>query len=482
MNAADSSQSEYLPPANLDAEQSLIGAVMVNNDAYELTKFIVRPEDFHEPLHGRIWDAIGRITDKGVVASPITLKTEFQNDTPIGDLPIPLYLANLATGATTVANAPGYAELVKEMAVRRQIMVVGYELVERAQRAPIDDAPDAMATDAIHYLDEVIAAQQRNRASLSFAKEATGHVLELAERREVQRRLVPTGWVDLDKATGGLPIGAVTVIAGRPGMGKSTIGTGIARNVAKTGTGVLILSLEMPADDITARILSDECFTTSATTCPYRNILEGDLDALQLDRLKERAPTVEALPLAIEQKGALTLEEVSSRIRQVRAVMDRKGIRLEVVIVDHMGLMGASRARKSVYEEVTEISHGLLRIARDAQVAMVALAQLSREVEKEHSIARKRPKLSDIRESGHIEQDAQVVLFAFRRAYYLQRAKEDAVSSGDAEKIIELEDQLNACRNDLEIIIAKQRNGATGTIKLRCDMPNAAIRLAAGGR
>lgn len=450
----------YLPQ-NIDAEQALIGAVLVNNQALFRVDDFLAPEHFYDPVHTAIYEVMRDLIRAGKVATPVTMKNRFDGHPGVGDLSVPQYLVRLVSAATTVVNAREYGMAVLEVAQRRDLLA-SIEEASAQIRSGCDAAP--LAEGILGTCDAILGQNARQRPSLSHAGDIAEQVADAIEAAKGGKRPgLPTGLKDLDRLTGGIPEETLTIIAGRPSMGKSTIGTVLARNVAAAGHGVLFVSLEMSAQQLGLRIAADICFERQRV--PYFDVMASKAPPMAIAEFQEAAKTIADLPLVIEQRGGLTAGQVASRVRQAReGFRARMGVDLKLVVVDYLQLLAAP-GKKDRYETVTEASNELLALARNEGVSVVALAQLSRAVETRED---KRPIMSDLRESGALEQDAATILFAYREAYYLKlKLKED-----DDEAAARYE----AVVNDLDIIAGKNRNGPVGSVKLFCDLDCAAIR------
>jgi replicative DNA helicase len=455
-------------PHNLDAEQALLGAILVNNDAYFRVSDFLEPGHFHEALHGRIYESLKRLVGQGKTATPITLKTEFDNEAPIGDLSVPAYLARLATAATTIINAEGYGRLIHDLALRRSLIGIGEDMVNTAYDAPIDYGPKDQIEQAERNLFEIAEADKYGAGFVRFV-EATTAALDMAAnayQRDGRLAGIATGLRDLDEMMGGLQPSDLIILAGRPGMGKTSLATNIAFSIAgnhrsettadgreKTTNGGVVgfFSLEMSAEQLATRILSEQAEISS------EEIRRGKINERQFNDLVETAAKIERIPLYIDATGGLAIAQLTARARRLKR---QQG--LDVMVVDYIQLLQGSSRRSSEnrVQEITEITTNLKALAKELHVPIIALSQLSRQVESRDD---KRPQLSDLRESGSIEQDADVVLFVYREEYYLK----NKMPKEGTEEFIAWQNAMDEAHGKAEVIIGKQRHGPTGTVFLQ---------------
>lgn len=455
-------------PNNIEAEQALLGALLVNNDAFYRVSDFLKPAHFIEPLHRRIFEIAGELIRMGKAATPITLKTFLPADDKVGDITVAHYLVRLAAEAVSVINAFDYGRAIYDLATRRALITVGEDMVNIAYDAPVDMSPSEQIEQAEQRLFELAEKGQYNGGFETFT-DAVKTAIDMANNaymRDGGLSGIATGLRDLDRRMGGLQPSDLIVIAGRPGMGKTSLATNIAFNIAhaykadqkadgsvKAANGGIIgfFSLEMSSEQLATRILSEQ------TEIPSSKIRRGEITERDFEKLVECSTTMQKLPLFIDQTGGISIAQLAARARRLKR---QRG--LDVVVIDYIQLMqGASRrASGNRVQEVTEITTGLKALAKELGVPIIALSQLSRQVENRED---KRPQLSDLRESGSIEQDADVVLFVYRDEYYLKN-KEPA--RPDTDDYIKWETEMNAARGRAEVIIAKQRHGPTGTVQL----------------
>jgi replicative DNA helicase len=454
-------------PQNVELEQQLLGAILVNNEAfYRVSDFLKADHFFAEP-HRRIYEVAGKLIRAGKVATPLTVKT-FLGEEPIAELAPVEYLARLAANATTIINTEDYGRVVFDLAVRRQLIAIGEDMVNEAYEAPPETTPRVQIEAVERRLYELAETGRYDQGFTPFADALTAAVDMAAAAYDRAGGLsgIATGLSDLDRLMGGLQRSDLVILAGRPAMGKTSLATNIGFAIArayrppeggsskaKDGGIVGFFSLEMSAEQLATRILAEQSGISSS------HIRRGAIDENQFADLVEAAKAMQTLPFYIDQTGGITIGQLAARARRLKR---QKG--LDVLIVDYLQLLSGSgkRSSDSRVQEITEITTGLKALAKELEVPIVALSQLSRQVESRED---KRPQLADLRESGSIEQDADVVLFVFREEYYLQSRKP---AEGTAE-FFEWEAKMEAVHGIAEVIIGKQRHGPTGTVKLQFD-------------
>jgi len=455
-------------PHNIEAEQALIGAILVNNEAYYRVSDFLEPRHFFEPTHQRLFELATTLIRAGKVASPVTLKTFLPPDADIAGLTLSQYLARLAAEATTVINALDYGRTISDLSLRRSLILIGEDMVNVAFDAPVDFSPRSQIEDAERRLYELAEIGRYDGGFQRFAAALTTAV-DMAARayqRDGQLSGIATGLEDLDRQMGGLQPSDLIILAGRPGMGKTALATNIAYNVARAwrseprpdgreetvnGGIVGFFSLEMSAEQLATRIISEQTEIAS-----YR-IRRGEIDPGDFDRIAAVAREMQALPLYIDETGGLSIAQLAARARRLKR---QRG--LDLLVIDYLQLLQGStrRASEGRVQEVTEITTGLKALAKDLNVPILALSQLSRQVENRDD---KRPQLADLRESGSIEQDADVVMFVFREEYYLKNKEPRA----GTEEHFKWQAEMDAVHGKAEVIIGKQRHGPTGTIQLQ---------------
>ena len=415
-------------PHNIEAEQALLGAILINNETMDRVSAFLQAGHFFEPLHGKLFEVMGKLIQAGKHASPITLKTFFESEPPIGELSVPQYLGRLAASATTVINAQAYGRMIYDLAVRRDLIVIGEDMVNLAYDLPVDAPPETQIEAAEQRLFDIADKGKYGSGFMSFG-DATTEAVEMAARayeRDGGLSGLSTGLRDLDAMMGGLQNSDLIILACRPSMGKTALATNIAFNIAKahrtrqcddgseeTSDGAIVgfFSLEMSSEQLATRILAEQAQISS------EKIRRGKIDTAEFQRLHDAATQLQTLPLFIDHTGGISIAQLAARARRLKR---QKGLGL--LVVDYLQLLSGSakRSAEGRVQEVSEITVGLKALAKELAVPILALSQLSRQVENRED---KRPQLSDLRESGSIEQDADVVMFVFREEYYVARSE-----------------------------------------------------------
>jgi replicative DNA helicase len=458
--------SMRVSPHNAEAERQLLGAIIVNNETYYRVSDFLEPGHFFIAPHREIYEKAGTLIKAGKVASPVTLKTFFPQDAKIADLPAAQYLVRLAADATSIINAEDYGRAIYDLAIRRNLIRIGEDMVNIAYDAPIDMPPTAQIDDAERRLFELAETGRSDAGFVSFgdALTSTIEMAAAAYQREGALSGLSSGLRDLDALMGGLQPSDLIVLAGRPAMGKTSLATNIAYNVAEAymaeeqpdgtikavnGGVVGFFSLEMSAEQLATRIISEQTEISSS------KIRRGDISEHDFEKLVAASQTMQTVPLHVDQTGGISIAQLSARARRLKR---QRG--LDLLIVDYIQLLsGSSKNQGNRVQEITEITTGLKALAKELNVPIIALSQLSRQVEARDD---KRPILSDLRESGSIEQDADVVMFVFREEYYLAKTMPEE----GTDDYVKWMDKLDRVRNRAEVIIAKQRHGPTGTANL----------------
>jgi replicative DNA helicase len=467
-SAPDNTPVFRAAPHNIEAEQALLGAILVNNEAFYRVSDFLKPEHFFETIHAKIFDLASNLVRAGKVASPITLKTFLPPDLDIAGLNASQYLARLAAEATTVINAGDYGRTIFDLATRRSLIIIGEAMVNVAYDAPVDLSPVEQIEDAERQLYEIAETGRYDGGFLPFKSALTTAVDMAANAYQRDGKLsgLATGLMDMDRMMGGLQPSDLVILAGRPAMGKSSLATNIAYNIARAWRGevrpdgrtvsvnggvVGLFSLEMSASQLANRIIAEQ------TDIPSHRILRGEIDPSDFDRIAVVAREMETLPLYIDETGGLSIAQLTARARRLKR---QRG--LDLLVIDYIQLLTGSskRAQQGRVQEVTEITTGLKALAKELNVPILALSQLSRQVETRDD---KRPQLADLRESGSIEQDADVVLFVYREEYYLKN-KEPRPGT---EEFFKWQTEMELVHGKAEVIIGKQRHGPTGTIQLQ---------------
>jgi replicative DNA helicase len=460
----DPNQFEHLHSAATEVERALIGTCMMTPHALSTAGGLVQPEHFSEAVHGLMWRAMTDIMAEGCLPNPVTLQARLGNIELAKELRLREYIAHCAADThCPPAYVPEFARQVRSFWALRQIAVGceearGYALTPGAE-------PRAIVSDLVHSLDELRAVVDGKGGQHRTIGEATASLVERMNNKlvgEIIDGAVSTGLVDLDrKLGGGFKPGELIIIAGRPGMGKSLVATSCARQMAQAGHAGGLFSLEMPEAQVSARLLSDELYG-SGNVVTGGQIIQAHLTDPEAERVILAQRHLASLPLMIDDSSGLTVAEVGARARTWANRFARVGKKLEFVVIDYLKFLRSSeRYRGQRHYEVGEITAGLKALAKDLGIAVVLLVQLNREVEKR---AEKRPELADLRESGDIEADADVVMLLYRQAYYL-------ANDPNADPSL-----LDEVKNKLEIIIAKQRMGATGNLDVFCHPGASAVR------
>lgn len=466
---------QRLPPSNLQAEQALLGALLANNKAYERVSEFLAPEHFADPIHGRIFASISRRVEAGQLADAVTLKAEFEHSGVLDEVGGTAYLGQLLTAMVGIINAGDYGKTIHDAWLRRQLIDVGETLVNRAFGAePELDGRDQMEAAEQQLFD--LATKGGSEGGFVTLEKALTFAIESAERafqRSGGVSGLSTGLRDLDAKTGGLHPSDLVILAGRPGMGKTALVTKIASGAAraalaeslKEGGGdphmkgsVAVFSLEMSAEQLAARLLAEEARVSGD------RIRRGDIGPKDFDRFVQVSRDLAQIPLEIDDTPAITLSALRTRCRRLKR---SKGLAL--VIVDYLQLMrpAAGTRPESRVLEISMITQGLKALAKELSVPVIALSQLSRAVESRED---KRPQLSDLRESGSIEQDADMVMFIYRDEYYLAQRAPQQMGFDSEDKfqaaLDKWQQDMERVHNKAELYIAKQRHGPTGKIDL----------------
>jgi replicative DNA helicase len=460
-------------PHNIELEQALLGAILVNNEAFYQVSDFLEPQHFFEPIHQKLYEVAASLVRVGKAATPITLKTFLPADTDVAGLTASQYLARLAAEATTVINAYDYGRNICDLSIRRSLIGIGEEMVNAAYNCPIDASPNDQIEETSRRLFDLSAAGSEKRSRR--ASEVIDAVVERFTRvmtGEAVVESISTGLHDLDRLIGGFNRGDLVVAAGRPGMGKSTIGSAITRNAAMAGYGCLFFSLEMSEEHIGTRMLADHAFDGGETRSPIvlGKILRADLTNSEAERLSLVARDFKDLPIVIDPSGYLTATEILARARALKLSMAHRGKSLDLIVIDYLKFVRpSSRYQGQRHYEVGEITAALKTLAKDLDVCVLLLAQLNRETERRQD---KRPQLADLRESGDIEADADLVLLLYREAYYLENNPEVLTNA-------DLGHRFHEKRYNLEIIVAKNRMGPVGSVEVFFHPGCSAIRNAA---
>ncbi len=461
LKLAETESTDFIKPipVNREAEQALLGALLHNNLSLEKVIDFLKPEHFADGIHGKIFHAICKIVEQGSVADPITLKTFFDKDDLLSSVGGGQYLIELADSVVSLGNTHHYGKTIYDLYLRRQLINIGDEIIETARSFSVEET----AKDQIKQAEEKLVdldmndGQQSRLQSFETSLTEALKMAEIAYKRDSKVVGVTTGLHDLDKWLGGLHPSDLIIIAGRPSMGKTALATNIAFNAAlakaekKTeGGNVVIFSLEMSADQLANRLLAQEAKISSD------RIRRGELKATDFPSLIESSRRISKIPLYIDDTPALTVAGLRIRARRLQR---QKG--LDLIVIDYLQLLQGGNEENRV-QEISQITRGLKALAKELNVPIIAASQLSRAVEQRDD---KHPQLADLRESGSIEQDADVVIFLYREEYYEARKEPEP----GTEKYGIWQEKMEAVQNQAEAIIAKQRHGPVGTIRLFFD-------------
>ena len=443
-------------PNNIEAEQAVIGSILVSNDIFDDVSIIVDNKKFYDPVHQKIFAAIENLISKGMLANPITLKNYFENDNSLAELEGHEYLVKLTKFSTTTRQTIEYSKIVYDMHIRRELIKISETMTENASNKILDLPGNKIIEDSERLLFDLAEKGSLNTSFIKF-DQALNYTIEMASnayKNEEGIVGVPTGLTALDDRLGGMHNSDLLIIAGRPSMGKTALATNIAFHAAKklqekgTKSSIAFFSLEMSSEQLSTRILAEQSRIKS------NDIRRGRISEEQFDKFIETSKNISELPLYIDETPAISIAAMSNRARRIKRLYG-----LDLVVVDYIQLMSASNTRDGRVQEISEITKGLKALAKELSVPVLALSQLSRAVEQRDD---KKPQLSDLRESGSIEQDADVVMFVYREAYYLERKEPRPATVDHAE----WQAKMNEVSNLAEIIIGKQRHGPTGNINV----------------
>ena len=452
---------ENKQPANLEAEQALLGSILVNNDIIDEISTLVTSNIFYDPAHVKIFEVIESLNNKGMIANPITLKNFFEKDNMLTEVGGTEYLVKLTRFSGSVKQAVDYAKIIHEMYLRRELVKISDKLSADTLNA---NSQEQNAENIIESTEKsLFDLAERGSFSQSFLKfnqalDQTIEMATLAMKSDQGIVGVPTGLTDLDEKLGGLHKSDLVILAGRPSMGKTALATNIAYNAAhhilkrQEKSSVAFFSLEMSSEQLSTRILSEQARIKSD------DVRRGKVTEEEINRYIETSRNIYNLPLYIDETPAITIATLSNRARRIKRLFG-----LNLIVVDYIQLMrSSSNKHDGRVQEISEITQGLKALAKELSVPVLALSQLSRAVEQRDD---KQPQLADLRESGSIEQDADVVMFVYREAYYLERKQPKVGSIEHAE----WQSKMNDVNGLADIILGKQRHGPTGTVKVEFD-------------
>ena len=449
---------ENKQPCNIEAEQALLGSILVNNDIIDEISNTIKSYIFFDPAHIKIYDVIVNLNNRGMIANPITLKNYFEKDNMLNEVGGTEYLVKLTRFSSSSKQAVDYAKIIHEMYLRRQLILISDKLSSETLNA---SSKEQNAESIIEGTEKsLFDLAERGSFSQSFiqfnkALDQTIQMATLAMQNDQGIVGVPTGLNELDEKLGGLHKSDLIILAGRPSMGKTALATNIAYNAAQNilkrqeKSSIAFFSLEMSSEQLSTRILSEQARIRSD------DIRRGKVTEEEINRYIETSRNIYNLPLYIDETPAITIATLSNRARRIKRLNG-----LSLVVVDYIQLMrSSSNKNDGRVQEISEITQGLKALAKELSVPVLALSQLSRAVEQRDD---KQPQLADLRESGSIEQDADVVMFVYREAYYLERKQPKLGSIEHAE----WQSKMNDVNGLADIILGKQRHGPTGTIKV----------------
>ena len=441
-------------PNNIEAEQSVIGSILLSNEIFDEINMIINYRNFYDPMHQKIFSAIEKLIFSGMLANPITLKNHFENEKD--EINIPEYLVKITKFSSSSRQTIEYSKLIYDLYVKRELIKISENVIDASKLNDLDNDGQKIIESFEKSLFD-LAEKGSFSSSLVKFDEAMKMTIEMASnayKNDEGIVGVPTGLTDLDDRLGGLHKSDLLIIAGRPSMGKTALATNIAYNAAKKiqddnkKSTVAFFSLEMSSEQLSTRILAEQSRIKS------NDIRRGRISEDQFDKFIETSKNISELPLYIDETPAITIAALSNRARRIKRLYG-----LDLVVVDYIQLMRASNFKDGRVQEISEITQGLKALAKELSVPVLALSQLSRAVEQRDD---KKPQLSDLRESGSIEQDADVVMFVYRESYYIERKEPRPATVEHAE----WQAKMNEVSNLAEIIIGKQRHGPTGNVML----------------
>jgi len=441
-------------PNNIEAEQSVIGSILLTNEIFDEVNLIISNKNFYDPIHKKIFEALEKLIYSGLLANPITLKNYFEKEKD--DLNIPEYLVKITKFSTSSRQAIEYSKLIFDLYVKRELIKISGEIIDQAKLNDLDSDGTKIIENFEKSLFDLAEKGSFSTSLIKF-DEAMRQTIEMASnayKNDEGIVGIPTGLRDLDDRLGGLHKSDLVIIAGRPSMGKTALATNIAFNAAKNiqengdKSSIAFFSLEMSSEQLSTRILAEQSRIKS------NDIRRGKISEEQFDKFIETSKDISELPLYIDETPAITIAALSNRARRIKRLYG-----LDMVVIDYIQLMRASNSNNGRVQEISEITQGLKALAKELAVPVLALSQLSRAVEQRDD---KKPQLSDLRESGSIEQDADVVMFVYREAYYLQGKEPRPATVEHAE----WQAKMNEVSHLAELIIQKQRHGPTGNVML----------------
>ena len=441
-------------PNNIEAEQSVIGSILLSNEIFDDINILIRSKNFYDPMHQKIFSAIEKLIYSGTLANPITLKNYFENEKD--ELNVPDYLVKITKFSTSSRQAIEYSKLIYDLFVKRELIKISENIIDTAKLNDLDHDGQSIIENFEKSLFDLAEKGSFSSSIVKFdeAMKMTIEMASSAYKNEEGIVGVPSGLTDLDDRLGGMHKSDLLIIAGRPSMGKTALATNIAFNAAKKiqndgrKSSIAFFSLEMSSEQLSTRILAEQSRIKS------NDIRRGRISEEQFDKFIETSKNISELPLYIDETPAISIAALSNRARRIKRLYG-----LDMVVVDYIQLMKAANFKEGRVQEISAITQGLKALAKELSVPVLALSQLSRAVEQRDD---KKPQLSDLRESGSIEQDADVVMFVYREAYYLERKEPRPATVEHAE----WQAKMSEVSNLAEIMISKQRHGPTGNIML----------------
>ncbi len=441
-------------PNNIEAEQSVIGSILLSNEIFDEINILITSKNFYDPMHQKIFSAIEKLIYKGMLANPITLKNHFENEKD--ELDIPEYLVKITKFSTSSRQSIEYSKLIYDLFVKRELIKISDNIIDTAKLNDLNNDGQQIIEN---FEKSLFDLAEKGSFSSSIVKfdEAMRQTIEMASnayKNEEGIVGVPSGLRDLDDRLGGMHKSDLIIIAGRPSMGKTALATNIAfhaaKNIQENGekSCIAFFSLEMSSEQLSTRILAEQSRIKS------NDIRRGKITEEQFDKFIETSKNISELPLYIDETPAISIAALSNRARRIKRIHG-----LDMIVIDYIQLMKGTNYKDGRVQEISEITQGLKALAKELSVPVLALSQLSRAVEQRDD---KKPLLSDLRESGSIEQDADVVMFVFRESYYLKNKEPRPATVEHAE----WQAKMNEISHLAELLILKQRHGPTGTIML----------------
>jgi len=441
-------------PNNIEAEQSVIGSILLSNEIFDEINILISSKNFYDPMHQKIFSAIETLIYKGMLANPITLKNYFENEKD--ELNIPEYLVKITKFSTSSRQSIEYSKLIYDLYVKRELIKISNNITDAAKLNDLNNDGQQIIENFEKSLFDLAEKGSFNSSIVKF-DEAVRQTIEMASnayKNEEGIVGVPSGLRDLDDRLGGMHKSDLIIIAGRPSMGKTALATNIAFHAAKDiqdkeiKSCIAFFSLEMSSEQLSTRILAEQSRIKS------NDIRRGKISDEQFDKFIETSKNIAELPLYIDETPAISIAALSNRARRIKRIHG-----LDLIVIDYIQLMKGTNFKDGRVQEISEITQGLKALAKELSVPVLALSQLSRAVEQRDD---KKPLLSDLRESGSIEQDADVVMFVFRESYYLKNKEPRPATVEHAE----WQAKMNEISHLAELLILKQRHGPTGTIML----------------